>query len=96
VGKSYTSKYALEMDGSTSSCWWVNKVPNSPFKGNGKPTAENLRKYMEAHLASLKEGGSNYHLTKALGDRAVPKWARLVLNDGSREVIAEWKLPAKT
>lgn len=96
MGKSYTSKYALELDGSTSMCWWVGRPPHSPphIKGHGKPTEANLIKYVEAYIESLKIGGSNQHISKSLGYIPFPKWARIVHNDGSRQVVVEWKAPA--
>jgi hypothetical protein len=85
MGRSRTSKYAIEMDGVTSSCWFVNE--------KGRPTEENLAEYVSAYVESLKVGGCNYHVSKALGFMPIPNWARIVLNDGSRKPVVEWKAP---
>ena len=91
MGRSFTPKYAVEMEGCTSATWRVG--PEYQIPGNGKPTAANLAKYVEAYIGSLKTGGVNVHISKALGYMPIPNWARIVLNDGSRTVIAEWKAP---
>lgn len=85
MGRSRTSKYALEMQGSTSRCWFV--------KEDGAPTAANLEKYVRSFINSLKVGGVNAHISQAFGYMPIPNWARIVLNDGSRQVVVEWKAP---
>ena len=57
------------------------------------PTAENLAKYVETYLGTLKPGGVNRHLVTAFGSKVIPHAVRVVKNDGSREVVAEWKAP---
>jgi hypothetical protein len=82
MGRSVTPPYALEMDGATPMSWWVKR--RKPFTSYGKPTAENLAKFMADYLKSLQPGGCNQHIAY------VPRWARIVVNDGGRRVIAEW------
>lgn len=82
MGRTTTTKYALEIDGSTSRCWYV-----------GKPTVANLNRYVAEYMKSLEPGGSNVNISKALGFVPYPNWARIVVNDGSRSVVVEWKAP---
>lgn len=91
MGKSITPKYVVEMDGTTGMFWHVRQHYQSP--GNGKPTNENLAKYVQDYIDSLKPDGVNKHVSKALGYIPMPKWARIVRNDGSREILAEWFAP---
>lgn len=92
MGRSRTSKYALEMDGSTPRCWWVGPQPGG-VPGSGKPTLANLTRYVEVFMRSLEPGGANAHISRALGHVPYPKWARIVMNDGSRELVVEWTAP---
>jgi hypothetical protein len=58
---------------------------------DGRPTEANLRKYVESFEASTRPGGANAHL----GEETVA-FARLMRNDGSREVVAYysgWDVP---
>ena len=96
MGRSTTPKFAIEMDCTgvvtTPQAWHV-KPPVGCKTGYGKPTAENLAKYVETYLGTLKPGGVNRHLVTAFGSKVIPHAVRVVKNDGSREVVAEWKAP---
>lgn len=91
MGRSSTTKYAVEMQGTTSRCWYVK---NKYGRSDGPPTPENLARYVQAYIDSLKPNGANYHISKALGYMPIPNWARIVLNGGNRPAVAEWKAPA--
>lgn len=91
MGRSVTPTYAVEMEGCTPAAWHVR--PSNIQKGYGKPTPENLAFYVEKYINSLKPGGCNHHISKALGKMPIPNWARIVKNDGSRNVLASWNAP---
>ena len=55
---------------------------------DGRPTAGNLRKFVESFEASTRPGGVNAHL----GSTTVTK-AMIMLNDGSRKLVAEYEAP---
>jgi hypothetical protein len=96
MGRSTTPKYALVVDCTGVHCTrmaWHVKPPVGCSVGYGKPTAENLAKYIETFRKSLHPGGANEHLMKAYGSKALPNAARIILNDGSGTVVAEWKAP---
>jgi len=91
MGRSTTPKYVVEMDGSTPAEWRVKKRFNIP--GYGVPNEANLVKYVEGFIESLKPGGANHHISKALGYMPIPNWARIKVNCVGGEVLAEWKAP---
>lgn len=101
MGRSRTWAYSLVIDGGgpnvvvTPMEWRVGgrRVGSTREKGYGKPTAANLVKFVEGYMRSLEAGGSNAHLAKHYGFIPYPNWAKIVRNDGSREVVAEWKAP---
>ena len=90
MGRSKTPPYRLEMSGSSVQAWRVKDQYGIP--GNGKPTRENLIKYLRGFVASLKAGGVNEHISKELGYVPTPSWAKIIRqSDG--QVMAEWELP---
>lgn len=91
MGRSYTPKYVVEMEGSTPAEWRVKSRYGIP--GYGAPTEANLIKYVEAFIESLKVGGANQHISKALGYMPIPNWARIKVNCAGGEMLAEWKAP---
>lgn len=92
MGKSSTPKYVVEMEGSTPAAWRVkSRGANCP--GYGSPTEANLATYMQMFIDSLKPGGCNHHVSKALGYMPIPNWARIRVNCLGGEVVAEWKAP---
>ena len=96
MGRSTTPKYAIVTDCrgmvASRSAWNV-KPPVGCAKGHGKPTAENLEKYVGAFIDSLRPGGPNRHLFTAFGTKVIPNAVRIIRNDGSGLVVAEWKAP---
>jgi hypothetical protein len=54
MGRSYTPKYRLEMDGATMCGWQVGSHYGIP--GNGAPNDANLARYVEAYVASQDPG----------------------------------------
>lgn len=83
MGRSITPKYVVHMEGCTPACWWVRE--------NGKPTLDNLEKYVMAYAASLGASGVNSHISKSLGYVPYPRWARIRKNTKTGVVLAEWK-----
>ena len=82
-GKSTTPKYVVDMHikkGRTTPAGWT-------VKQHGKPTTQNLKKYVDAYNDSVKPGGVNKHL----GDQSTATWAGIRTNTaGSEDYIAEW------
>lgn len=90
MGRSVTPPYRLEMSGVTASAWRVKTQYGIP--GDGTPNDANLMRYLLAYVNSLKLGGSNQHISKALGYIPYPTWARIVRqSDG--HVMASWTAP---
>ena len=84
MGRTVTTKYQVTLYAPGMSgmpyCWNV--------KRDGMPTGDNLRKHVEGFEASTREGGVNAHL----GEVRVPR-AAIRLNDGSRQLVAEYEAP---
>ncbi len=96
MGRSKTPKYAIVVDCTgmvPSRTGWYIGVQEGGVKGYGKPTAENLAKYIDRYHESLKPGGSNHGLVTTFGTKVYANAARIVRNDGSGVVVAEWKAP---
>lgn len=96
MGRSTTPKFAIVMDCAgmaPSRMAWYVKPPVGCKTGYGKPTAENLEKYVATYLDTLKPGGVNRGLVETFGMKVIPNAARIVHNDGSGLVVAEWKAP---
>lgn len=95
MGRSTTPKYALILDcrSPVTRMAWNVKPPVGCKVGHGKPTEENLAKYVATFIDSMKPGEPNRHLWTAYGSNAVPHAARIIRNDGSGLVVAEWKAP---
>lgn len=92
MGRSRTPKYAVVIPGVTPMAWWIKPQPGG-IAGNGKPTAENLARFVAQYIRSLEPGGVNYHVSQSLGHVPYPDYAKIVVN-GSWTVVAEWKAPA--
>lgn len=91
MGKSVTPPYRLEMSGTTHSAWRVKEQYGIP--GDGQPNDANLMRYLLSFAASLKLGGTNQHISKALGYIPYPTWARIIRQrDG--KIMASWIAPA--
>jgi hypothetical protein len=84
-GRTLTPKYVIRIPGSTDAAWDVNS--RGQLRGAGKPTNENLARYMEALLKSMEPGGHNEHLR----GRFNPTEAAIYPNDGSyKNPLATW------
>ena len=91
MGKSIIPKYRLILE-----CPGVSLTPMRwTVKYDGRPTQENLEKYVHSFAKSLEKGGSNQHLriTVAGNDKVIPypRSARIETNVQTPEVIATWK-----
>ena len=82
MGKSFTPKYRLEMDGVTPMAWTV--------KYHGQANEANLRTHVFGYAKSLELGGANQHISKALGHIPYPTGAKIV-NQLTGHVVATWK-----
>jgi len=59
----------------------------------GRPTNENLAKYVEAYHESLKPGNTNWHLCKSASH--IPYWNKArIIRQKTGEIVAEWNAPA--
>lgn len=86
MGRSYTPPYVIEVDGCQGAMsWYVRAVYGTP--ANGKPTAANLKKYMDSFLASMEPGGANAHLARIMRK---PTWARIRENCSYGAVLVTW------
>jgi hypothetical protein len=96
MGRITTPKYRFEMApiravntnlpsySITPSAWKV--------KEHGKPTTDNIDKYVRAFIDSTKLGGCNDHFSKDAGYIPVPNYARIV-RQADNQVMAEWRAP---
>lgn len=82
--------YRLEMPNCTSMTWRVKAQYGIP--GDGQPNDANLMRYLLAYVNSLKPGGSNYHVSKALGYIPYPTWARIV-RQSDNKIMTSWVQP---
>lgn len=55
---------------------------------NGRPNGRNLKIWVDKYHESLREGECNHHVFKTYGAGAYIASARILRNDGSREVVA--------
>lgn len=88
MAKDLTPKYVVEIrDGrslQTPTAW------NS--RRHGRPTADNLRKYVMTYAKSLENGGVNDHISLALG--VIPYPASAILRENTAcnpRILATWK-----
>lgn len=91
MGRSTTPAYVVEYECEGTRrispiCWRVTSSTQVP--ADGRPTAANLRKHVESYNRSFQPGGANAHV----GVRIVA--AKLLRNDGSREVVATCRVGA--
>ncbi len=82
MGRTVTPKYRVEMI--------ETGVMPTKMAWKGRATDEALRKYVFAYADSLKAGGVNEHVAKALGFVPFPQEAKIV-NQFTNEVVATWK-----
>ena len=89
MSKSTTSKYALDMQGMTSTCWDA-KWAKTKY-GKVLPTVAQLESFVMEYVVSTYPGYVNDHIGKAYGLK-IPSFARIRMNGGN-EVKVEWKAP---
>lgn len=89
MGRSRTPRYVVEVNGTgrAQAMEWRARRRGQVL-GYGKPTNENLAKWVERFNAALKPGGVNEHL----GDRCRVDSAKVV-DQFSGEVKAVYKAP---
>ncbi len=85
MGRSVTPKYIVKVNHagpvqSTDSAW--------SCKQSGRPTNLNLKRWVTSYHESLRHDGCNAHVAAAYGDGANILSAFILLNDGSRTVVA--------
>lgn len=81
-GRTVTPKYVVDvqikMGIATPAAWEIKEY--------GKPTVNNLKKYIEAYNQSLMAGGANQHI----GSRGMATWAGIRENAPNSPYIVEW------
>jgi hypothetical protein len=83
MGKTTTTKYQIRIEVKSG----PGHMPMSwNCKRDGRPTEANLRRWVESYEASTRPGGVNAHL----GPETITR-ARILLNDGSGKLVAEYK-----
>ncbi len=95
MGRSTTPKYVVELVTpgfyTSPSGWQVRD--GCQTKGSGKPTNENLKKFVEQFIASMQPGGVNAHLQRQAEPYVVTA-AYIYHNTSDRHAstpLAEWK-----
>jgi hypothetical protein len=89
MGRSTTPTYRLEITGHTgnftitNSAWHVQSRYGIP--GDGRPSTDNLDRYVTAFEKSLRTGGSNAHLGIFLITSC------RIIRQSTGKVVAEWK-----
>lgn len=85
MGKSYTPKYRLEFQDSTRKAFsWECQA------WKGKTTQKALEAWIFGYADSLKIGGVNEHISKALGLIPYPTKARII-RQADDQIMAEWE-----
>jgi hypothetical protein len=92
MGRSTTPKYAIRVSEGRNAKHGVTPMAWS-VKESGKPTAENLAKWVEAYHRSLEPGGVNAHIFRSIGHVPYLTAARIVRNVSGGETVAEWIAP---
>ncbi len=76
MGTTYTPTFRVELDGCEARAW------NS--KRHGRPTDDNLARYVRITNESYLPGGCNEHLNSA------PHWSARLIRQSNGQVVAEW------
>lgn len=84
MGRSYTPTYRLVLPNATPMAWQ---------RKYGKPTPENIERYIRLYVKSQEPGGPNAHIAKSLGYLDIPNQGR-VIRQRDNKLVAEWKAPA--
>lgn len=95
MGRVSTPKYRLELWDARPLRGLVQLVAGPSVESwevgrRGRPTRANLERYIFRYADSLKAGGVNAHVSKALGFVPYPREARIV-NQRTGAVVAHWK-----
>lgn len=85
-GSDYTPRYVVDMSGSMMPMEWNSR-------DLGRPTQENLEKFVMMYAKSLEAGGVNEHISNGLGYVPYPTWAN-IRNQETGETMAEWQAGA--
>lgn len=81
MGTSRIVPIILKIDSTTPMAW---------RKEYGKPTLENLEKWITEYSRSLEIGGVNQHVSLSLGYVPYPRTAKII-RQRTGEVLASWK-----
>ncbi len=65
-------------------------------KGNGRPSPENIERWIDSFVASQYPGNINEGIAKAHNVLVVPREGRIYrqLGAGQKQLVAEWKAPS--
>jgi len=88
MGKSRTPRYRIELK--MGGKFNVSFIYDA--RERGTPTEESAKKYRDGMNNSMKEGGTNYHITERQGFYKPYTDAKIV-NQNTQEVVAEYKAP---
>lgn len=92
MGRTSTPTYRIEFTGGDLG----DRMAWRP-KQSGRPSTENIEKYIAEYVRSSGIGGANEHIGRMLGRMMIPpKSARIVRQTGPNagEVVASWTCPA--
>jgi len=83
MGKSYTPKYRIELNnhGLADSFVWERSY--------GKPTPENIEKWVSGYIRSHFKGGANDHIGKTPNVSSAQ-----IVNQKTQKVVTSWRAPA--
>lgn len=94
MGRSYKIRYVVRLlcpeSIASPAEWRVGARHGAP--GYGRPTVDNLRKYIRKYNESLRPGGANDHI----GRRGRAIGGVVVDQEHGNVVVAEWKAPMFT
>lgn len=89
MGRDITFTYRVEVKESTGN---AVVTPMGWRKEYGKPTQDNLTKWVESYNNALKPDGVNAHVSKALGHMPILSHAKIV-RQSTGDTICEWNAP---
>jgi hypothetical protein len=86
MGTSRRINIVIEMEMNNGSSAWAEWLAQY-----GKPTTENIQKYMDEFVTSCKPGGCNEHIgLSEIPYRAIVKKQ---VKNGKPEILGKWKAP---
>lgn len=94
MGRSVLMRYVLRLRYAPDPLGrrWADSPGEWRVKEAGKPTPENIHRYVEVFVQSQYPGGVNEHLAKDAGYLLVPVSATITKQPEQR-VVAEWTAP---